>query len=64
MTATDYPISYKFNRANEHLKDLHRTIMRFLKGNANGVINDFTSEPGYLIVRAYSRSKPPPRTPR
>jgi hypothetical protein len=60
MTATDYPISYKFNRANKHLNELHRTIVRFLGGRANGVVHDYKSEPGYLIVRAYSRKKPPP----
>ena len=60
MTDTDYAIAYKLTRATKHLKALHRTIERFLKGKANGVINDFTSEPGYLIVKAFSHSEPPP----
>ncbi|MEX0801312.1 MAG: hypothetical protein WD379_08855 [Dehalococcoidia bacterium] len=60
MTDTDYAIAYKLTRATTHLKALHRTIERFLKGKANGVVNDFTSEPGYLIVRAFSHSEPPP----
>jgi len=59
MTDTDYAIAYKLTRATKHLKALHRVIERFLKGKANGVINDFTSEPGYLIVKAFSRSGPP-----
>ncbi len=60
MTDTDYAIAYKLTRATKHLKALHRTIDRFLKGKANGIANDFTSEPGYLIVKAFSRSGPPP----
>jgi len=60
MTDTDYAIGYKLTRATKHLKTLRRTIQRFLKGNTNGVVNDFTSDPGYLIVKAFSRRAPPP----
>lgn len=60
MTDTDYAIAYKLTRATRHLKALHRTIQRFLNGKANGVINDFTSEPGYLIVKAFAHREPPP----
>lgn len=61
MTATDYAIAYKLRRASIHLKTLHRTIRRFLESDANGVVNDLTSEPGYLIVKGISR-RPPPRS--
>ncbi len=60
MTDTDYAIAYKLNRAGKHLKELHRTVRRFIQGNANSVVNDDTSEPGYLIVKAVSRREPPP----
>lgn len=60
MTDTDYAIGYKLTRSIKHLQALERTIKRFLKGKANGVVNDFTSEPGYLIVKAFVRRKPPP----
>ncbi len=60
MTDTDYAIAYKLTRAGKHLKALHRTIQRFLNGKANGVVNDYTSEPGYLIVKAFARREPPP----
>ncbi len=59
MTDTDYAIAYKLTRAGKHLKALHRTIQRFLKGKANGVVNDYTSEPNYLIVKAFARRKVP-----
>lgn len=61
MTATDYAIAYKLRRAATHLKTLHRTIKRFLESDANGIVNDLTSEPGYLIVKGVSR-RPPPRS--
>jgi len=60
MTETDYAIAYKVNRAGKHLKELHRTVKRFLAGNTNSVVNDDTSAPGYLIVKATSRGAPPP----
>jgi len=44
----------------KHLKNLHRTVNRFLNGKANGVTNDFTTKPGYLIVKAFSRRQVPP----
>jgi hypothetical protein len=60
MTDTDYAIAYKLKRAGKHLKELHRTVERFLHGKANGIVNDYTSEPGYLIVKAFARREPPP----
>ena len=60
MTDTDYAMVYKLTRAGKHLKALHRTIQRFLEGRANGIVNDYTSEPGYLIVKAFARREPPP----
>ena len=59
MTATDYAIAWKLKRSILHLKALQRTIERFLGSKANGIIHDFQSEPGYLIVKAFSRRKPP-----
>lgn len=63
MTDTDYATAQKLNRASTHLKELHRTVNRFLGSKANGVENDFTSEEGYLIVRAFSRRKVPGSCP-
>ena len=59
MTDTDYATAYKLTRSIKHLKALDRTIKRFLEGKANGVVHDFTSEPGYLIVKAINRREPP-----
>ena len=61
MTDTDYAIALKLRRSIVHLKHLERTIKRFLNGNANEVVNDFQSEPGYLIVKVISY-RPPPRS--
>ena len=60
MTDTDHATAYKLLRAGKHLKNLSRTINRFLNGKANGVTNDFTTKPGYLIVNAFSRRDVPP----
>lgn len=60
MTATDYAITYKLKRATTRLMTLRRTIRRFLQSDALGIVNDLTSEPGYLVVRGISRRPPPP----
>ncbi len=60
MTNSDRAIGYKLTRGMRQLKTLERRIKRYLNGQANGIVNDFTSEPGYLVVRAFSRREPPP----
>ncbi len=60
MTDTDFAVAYKLMRGSGHLDTLQRRIERFLGGNANGIVHDRTTEPGYLIVRAFSRREPPP----
>ena len=54
-------IAAKLNRGVEHLKGLRGEINTFLNSDANGVINDFDSEPGCLLVKAFVRDDPPPR---
>jgi hypothetical protein len=60
MTETDYAIQQKMMRSLLHLKAIHRRVDRYLKSDANRAVNDFKSEPGYLIVRARTRRPPPP----
>src|SRR3989304_9369397 len=52
-------ISAKLDRIGHHLKAFNEETERFLNSDVNGVTNDFDSEPGYLIVKAFSRSGPP-----
>lgn len=59
MTDTDYAIRFKLDRAIHHLKLLERLVKSFLRSDANEVINDFTSEPGYLLVKVVSHREPP-----
>ena len=59
MTDTDYAMAYKLTRAGQHLKTLHRIVKRFLNSNANSIINDAESAPGYLVVKVVSRRSPP-----
>ncbi len=59
MTATEHAISYKLNRSNKHAKELHRIILRYLRSEANGVVNDY-DQWQTLIVRAFSHREPPP----
>ncbi len=44
----------------QHLKALRAESVAFLNNGDHGVINDFDAEPGYLIVKGFSRSEPPP----
>ena len=60
MTNTELAVAYKLRRGMRQLKTLERRIKRFLNGKANGIVNDFSSESGYLVVRAFSRRPPPP----
>lgn len=60
MTATDYAIGQKITRSGLHLRTIERRIKRYLGSNAIGVVNDFESDPGHLIVRARMRRPPPP----
>lgn len=60
MTDTELAVAYKLRRGMRQLKTLERRIKRYLNGKANGIVNDFASEPGNLVVRAFSRRKPPP----
>ncbi len=59
MTDTDYAIQLKLMRSLLHLKTIHRRIRRYLESSGNGIVNDFTSVPGYLIIRARTRRPPP-----
>lgn len=52
-------IAAKLDRIGDHLKAFNEETERFLNSDVNGVINDFDSEPDYLIVKAFSRSSPP-----
>src|SRR3972149_8904052 len=60
MSDAVFGVAYKLARAIHHSKTLNKRIDRFLKSKANGVINDFKAESGYLIVKAFSRRPPPP----
>jgi hypothetical protein len=60
MTDTEFTVAYKLMRGMRQLDTLERRIERFLGGKANGIVHDRTTEPGYFIVRAFSRREPPP----
>ncbi len=60
MTDTEFAVTFKLMRGMRHLNTLERRIERFLGGNANGIVRDRATEPGYFIVRAFSRREPPP----
>ena len=60
MIDTDLAIAYKLNRGGQHLNTLYRRIKRFLNSKANRIVNDFASEPGYLVVKGRSERGPPP----
>ena len=53
-------IRLKLNRGVNHLKQLRDVIEVFVTGDSNGVINDFESEPNYLLVKAFTKDEPPP----
>lgn len=54
-------IAPKLKRGIEHLKELRGEINTFLESDANGVVTDFDSEPGCLLVKAFVGNDPPPR---
>jgi len=58
MPETYVGMVYKMSRARVHFKAIDRSIKRFNASNANSVVNDFYTEPGYLIVNAVSRREP------
>jgi hypothetical protein len=61
MTDTDFAIVSKLNRAMRYMHELDRTIRDYLKSDAHEVINDFQSDPGFLIVKVKTHRPPPPR---
>ena len=50
----------KIRRGKSHAQLASHRARRFLESKANGVVQDFDSEPEYLIVKAYSRRAAPP----
>ena len=60
MTDTEFAITYRLNRGSRHLNTLYRRIRRFLDSKAYRVVNDMTSDPGYLVVKGRVRRGPPP----
>jgi hypothetical protein len=53
-------ISIKLARVAKHLDSINEEISRLVKSEDCGIIPDFKSEPGYLVVKAYMRSAPSP----
>ena len=53
-------IEAKLDRCLSTTREIKEATVSFLSGDANGVINDFKSDPGYLIVKAFSKSDTPP----
>jgi hypothetical protein len=58
MPNTQIGMVYKMRRARLHFRAIERSIRRFNASDANSVVNDFHTEPGYLVVRALSRRQP------
>jgi hypothetical protein len=50
----------KLARAGHHLKVLKQEIEGCLEADSKGVVTDFESEPGYMILKAYLRREPSP----
>jgi hypothetical protein len=50
----------RIDRGMHHLHTLRRHSVRFLKQPDHGVVHDFDSEPGYLLVKAFAHRDPPP----
>ncbi len=60
MTHPTDGIQLKLERASEHLKVLHQEVSAFLDGEAHGIITDFHSEPGCMLLKARVSQSPPP----